>query len=93
MFNPWDPGSARALAALGFPALATTSSGFAASLGRLDGAVSREGLAAYGRDVALGLRRRLLSCPRDTGGFRPRRPPPAGLRQRVEDPRSAGIIE
>ena len=34
--NPWDVGSARALAALGFPALATTSSGFAASLGRAD---------------------------------------------------------
>jgi len=39
--NPWDIGSARVLASLGFRALATTSSGFAASLGRLDGAVSR----------------------------------------------------
>ena len=35
--NPWDAGSARALAALGFKALATTSSGFAFTLGRLDG--------------------------------------------------------
>jgi 2-methylisocitrate lyase-like PEP mutase family enzyme len=35
--NPWDGGSARALAALGFKALATTSSGFAFTLGRLDG--------------------------------------------------------
>jgi 2-methylisocitrate lyase-like PEP mutase family enzyme len=35
--NPWDAGSARALAALGFQALATTSSGFAFTLGRLDG--------------------------------------------------------
>jgi 2-methylisocitrate lyase-like PEP mutase family enzyme len=35
--NPWDAGSARALEALGFSALATTSSGFAFSLGRLDG--------------------------------------------------------
>ena len=35
--NPWDPGSARVLAALGFKALATTSSGFAFTLGRLDG--------------------------------------------------------
>jgi 2-methylisocitrate lyase-like PEP mutase family enzyme len=35
--NPWDAGSARVLAALGFEALATTSSGFAFPLGRLDG--------------------------------------------------------
>jgi 2-methylisocitrate lyase-like PEP mutase family enzyme len=39
--NPWDAGSARILASLGFRALATTSSGFAATLGRLDGSVSR----------------------------------------------------
>ena len=37
--NPWDAGSARVLEALGFKALATTSSGFAFTLGRLDGAV------------------------------------------------------
>ncbi|HEY4347550.1 MAG TPA: isocitrate lyase/phosphoenolpyruvate mutase family protein [Gaiellaceae bacterium] len=35
--NPWDAGSARVLEALGFQALATTSSGFAFTLGRLDG--------------------------------------------------------
>jgi len=40
--NPWDVGSARALAALGFRALATTSGGFAATLGRLDGNVTRD---------------------------------------------------
>jgi len=40
--NPWDLGSARLLASLGFEALATTSSGFAATLGRNDGAVSRD---------------------------------------------------
>jgi len=38
--NPWDAGSARVLEALGFQALATTSSGFAFTLGRLDGEVS-----------------------------------------------------
>ena len=38
--NPWDPGSARVLEALGFKALATTSSGFAFTLGRLDGNVT-----------------------------------------------------
>jgi 2-methylisocitrate lyase-like PEP mutase family enzyme len=42
MPNPWDLGSARLLASLGFEALATTSSGFAATLGRNDGSVSRE---------------------------------------------------
>ncbi len=38
--NPWDAGSARVLEALGFKALATTSSGFAFTLGRMDGAVT-----------------------------------------------------
>lgn len=42
MANAWDRGSARLLASLGFPALATTSSGFAATLGRLDGHVTRD---------------------------------------------------
>ena len=40
MPNPFDAGSARLLQSLGFPALATTSSGFAYSLGRHDGRVS-----------------------------------------------------
>jgi 2-methylisocitrate lyase-like PEP mutase family enzyme len=44
--NAWDAGSAKLLTALGFSALATTSSGFAASLGRLDGtSCSDEALA------------------------------------------------
>lgn len=38
--NPWDRGSARMLQGLGFEALATTSSGFAFSLGRVDGEVT-----------------------------------------------------
>ena len=41
MPNPWDVGAAKVLTALGFEALATTSSGFAATLGRRDGSVSR----------------------------------------------------
>ena len=45
--NPWDAGSARVLAALGFKALATTSSGFAFTLGRLDGAVSLDEVVAH----------------------------------------------
>ena len=38
--NPWDQGAAKILASLGFQALATTSSGFAATLGRPDGSVT-----------------------------------------------------
>jgi 2-methylisocitrate lyase-like PEP mutase family enzyme len=45
--NPWDLGSARLLASLGFAALATTSSGFALTLGRADGAVSRDEALAH----------------------------------------------
>ena len=45
--NPWDAGSARVLEALGFKALATTSSGFAFTLGRLDGGASLDELAAH----------------------------------------------
>lgn len=40
--NPWDRGSAKVLVSLGFEALATTSGGCAASLGRLDGSVTRD---------------------------------------------------
>ncbi|MFI2104386.1 isocitrate lyase/phosphoenolpyruvate mutase family protein [Isoptericola sp. NPDC019693] len=40
--NAWDAGSARILQSLGFAAVATTSSGFAATLGRADGAVTRD---------------------------------------------------
>jgi 2-methylisocitrate lyase-like PEP mutase family enzyme len=50
--NPWDVGSARLLASLGFEALATTSSGFAASLGRLDQHVSRGELVAHVEAIA-----------------------------------------
>jgi 2-methylisocitrate lyase-like PEP mutase family enzyme len=42
MPNPWDAGAAKVLATVGFAALATTSGGSAAALGRRDGAVSRE---------------------------------------------------
>jgi 2-methylisocitrate lyase-like PEP mutase family enzyme len=41
MPNPWDAGSARLLASLGYQALATTSSGFAATLGKVDGSITR----------------------------------------------------
>ena len=47
MPNPWDVGSARLLEAAGFEALATTSAGFAWSLGKLDQQVTRDELVAH----------------------------------------------
>jgi 2-methylisocitrate lyase-like PEP mutase family enzyme len=52
MPNPWDLGSARLMAWLGFEALATTSSGFAATLGRLDGGVTRDEALAHAAAIA-----------------------------------------
>jgi 2-methylisocitrate lyase-like PEP mutase family enzyme len=45
--NPWDAGSAKMLTGLGFKALATTSSGFAFTLGRSDGSVTLDEIAAH----------------------------------------------
>ena len=50
--NPWDAGSARLFASLGFAALATTSSGFAGTLGRRDGRVTRDEAIAHGAAIA-----------------------------------------
>ena len=50
--NPWDAGSARILASLGFEALATTSGGLAVTLGLRDGAVTREQALAHVVQVA-----------------------------------------
>ena len=50
--NPWDAGSARVLATLGYQALATTSSGFAGTLGRLDGGVSRDEALTHAAEIA-----------------------------------------
>lgn len=49
--NPWDAGSARILAGLGFAALATSSGAFAGTLGRRDGQVRREEALAHARAV------------------------------------------
>ena len=50
--NPWDAGSARVLEALGFEALATTSSGFAFTLGRLDGGVTLDEVVGHVETLA-----------------------------------------
>ncbi len=52
MPNPWDVGSARLLARLGFPAIATTSCGFAWTLGRPDNGVSLEEVLGHLRTIA-----------------------------------------
>jgi 2-methylisocitrate lyase-like PEP mutase family enzyme len=51
MPNPWDAGSARLLAGLGFAALATTSAGAAFALGRLDGGIGRAAILANARAI------------------------------------------
>ena len=52
MPNPWDAGTARALQQLGFPALATTSSGFAWTLGVADNQVPLDQMLEHLRAVA-----------------------------------------
>jgi 2-methylisocitrate lyase-like PEP mutase family enzyme len=52
MPNPWDAGSAKALTALGFEALATTSAGFAFTLGRLDGDVTLDEVLEHTAQLA-----------------------------------------
>jgi 2-methylisocitrate lyase-like PEP mutase family enzyme len=49
--NPWDAGSAKVLAALGFPALASTSSGFAFTLGRPDGGATLDEVVEHTRTL------------------------------------------
>ncbi|HCG29107.1 MAG TPA: isocitrate lyase/phosphoenolpyruvate mutase family protein, partial [Thermomicrobiales bacterium] len=51
--NPWDAGSARILTALGFEALATTSAGYAFSVGRVDlpDTLTRDGALANAREI------------------------------------------
>jgi 2-methylisocitrate lyase-like PEP mutase family enzyme len=50
--NPWDIGTSRILAKAGFKALATTSAGFAFSIGQRDGTVSRERMLAHISEIA-----------------------------------------
>ena len=49
--NPWDAGSARILAALGYPALATSSGAMAGTFGRRDGQVTRDEALAHARQI------------------------------------------
>lgn len=49
--NPWDAGTARLLAALGFEALATASAGYAFSVGQRDNTIGRDRMMAHARDI------------------------------------------
>lgn len=51
--NPWDVGTARILASMGFEALATTSAGLAFSLGLPEGIITRDQVAAHCRDLVM----------------------------------------
>ena len=80
--NPWDAGTARLLAGLGFEALATTSAGYAFSLGRRDNTIDRDTMMAHAGVIVaatdlpvsadlengFGDDPALLSCGRGTGG-------------------------
>ena len=56
--NAWDAGSARILAGLGFPALATSSGAQAGTLGRRDGKVTRDEALAHCRALVLATEQR-----------------------------------
>lgn len=86
MPNPWDIGSARILASLGFSALATTSQGFANALGRPDGAVTRDEAIAHARLIDQATP---LPVNADLeNGFGDE---PADVRQTIEEALAAGI--
>ena len=53
--NAWDAGSARLLASLGFPALATSSGACAGTLGRRDGRITRDEALAHARAIVLAV--------------------------------------
>ena len=84
--NPWDVGSARLLAALGFGALATTSSGYAAALGLRDGALGRDETLVYAARIVaatdLPVSADLENCFADD---------PAGVAETVEAAAAAGL--
>jgi 2-methylisocitrate lyase-like PEP mutase family enzyme len=55
--NPWDVGTARLLEHLGFQALATTSAGYAFSVGRPDRSVTRSEMIAHLSEIAVSIPR------------------------------------
>jgi len=85
MPNPWDIGSAKIMQALGFEALATTSAGFALTLGRRDQQVTRDELVAHVRAVAAE-----VDVPLSVDSERLFAPDPAGVAETVRMLADAG---
>jgi 2-methylisocitrate lyase-like PEP mutase family enzyme len=85
--NPWDAGSARVLAALGFEALATTSSGMAFTLGRSDGEVSLDEVAAHVATLAAA-----VDLPISTDLENGYGPDPADAARAIERAAAAGAV-
>jgi 2-methylisocitrate lyase-like PEP mutase family enzyme len=86
MANAWDLGSARLLAAAGFKALATTSSGLAASVGRLDYGISREDAVAHAAVLCDGAE---VPVSADLEDCWPEQP--GGIAETVASARKAGL--
>jgi methylisocitrate lyase len=84
--NPWDIGSARALAQLGFPALATTSSGFAWSIGQRDNQVALEDVLAH-----IGLIAQSVDVPVSADFQRGFSADPAGVARNVTAAAATGV--
>ncbi len=80
--NPWDIGTAKLLAALGFKALATTSAGFAFSRGLPDGGVGFEAAIAHCREIVAATHAAGLGRPRKRQGRQPRQRRRDDLRRR-----------
>ena len=85
--NPWDRGSATLLASLGFEALATTSSGFAATLGRLDGSVTRDEALSHAAAIVEAATDLPVSADLENGFA----DDPAGVAETVELAIEAGL--
>jgi 2-methylisocitrate lyase-like PEP mutase family enzyme len=83
--NPWDVGSARLLAGLGFRALATTSSGYAASLGKADQHVTLDELLAHVRALTAA-----VQVPVNVDAERCFADTPAGVAETVTELADAG---
>jgi 2-methylisocitrate lyase-like PEP mutase family enzyme len=69
--NPWDPGSAKLLASLGFEALATTSSGHAGTLGLADGAAGKDAALSHAASIAAATELPVTADLEDGFGERP----------------------
>ena len=87
--NPWDAGSARILAGLGFEAFATSSGAAAATYGRCDGKLTRDEALASARLIAQATdanqwrQARMRLHPPATIGMRPKIPLPIGMGRKV----------